>query len=167
LRSGKGNKGSVREQRRSAGELGPDQVVLQATNQLGAKYEPPLAVGDRLRLFARTNARCTDGLRGVIGVNGSVLEVTAIGAESLWLRSASGRERLVAWDTLRDRESGRLQLTYGDAPSSICGRVQADRYAYFSSPSNRFYPLEERVVRAAVGTQWKRRRPTRHWTAIR
>ena len=56
--------GSVREQRRSAGELGPDQVVLQATNQLGAKYEPPLAVGDRLRLFARTNARCTDGLRG-------------------------------------------------------------------------------------------------------
>ena len=82
--------GSVREQRRISGELGPDQ-------------------------FASTNARCTDGLRGVIGVNGSVLEVTAIGAEGLRLRSASGREGLVAWDTLRDRESGRLQLTYGDA----------------------------------------------------
>jgi hypothetical protein len=41
--------------------------------------------------------------------------VTAIGAENLWLRSASGREELVAWDTLRDRESGRLRLTYGDA----------------------------------------------------
>ena len=89
--------------------------MLQATDQLGAKYELPLAVGDRLRLFARTNARCTDGLRGVIGVNGTVLEVTAIGAEGLRLRSASGREGLVAWDTLRDRESGRLQLTYGDA----------------------------------------------------
>ena len=86
--------------------------MLQATDQLGAKYELPLAVGDRLRLFARTNARCTDGLRGVIGVNGTVLEVTAIGAEGLQLRSASG-EGLVAWDTLRDRESGRLQLTYG------------------------------------------------------
>jgi hypothetical protein len=33
---GKGNMGSVREQRRIAGELGPDQVVLQATDQLGA-----------------------------------------------------------------------------------------------------------------------------------
>jgi hypothetical protein len=54
-----------------------------------------------MRMFARTNARCTDGLRGVIGVNGSVLEVTAIGAEALRLRSASGREWLVAWDTLR------------------------------------------------------------------
>jgi hypothetical protein len=51
--------------------------------------------------------------RGVIDVNGSVLEVTASGAEGLRLRSASGREGLVAWDTLRDRESGRLQLTYG------------------------------------------------------
>ena len=66
-------------------------------------------VGDRLRLFARTEF----ALHGVIGVNGSVLEVTAIGAEGLQLRSASGREGLVAWDTLRDRESGRLQLTYG------------------------------------------------------
>ena len=105
--------GSVREQRRIAGELRPDQVVLQATDQLGANYELPLAVGDRLRMFARTNARCTDGLRGVIGVIGSVLEVTAIGAEALRLPSASGREGLIAWDTLRDRESWRLQLTYG------------------------------------------------------
>jgi hypothetical protein len=32
LRSGKGNMGSVREQRRITGELGPDQVVLQATD---------------------------------------------------------------------------------------------------------------------------------------
>ena len=143
--------GSVREQRRSAGELGPDQVVLQATNQLGAKYEPPLAVGDRLRLFARTNARCTDGLRGVIGVNGSVLEVTAIGAEGLRLRSASGRERLVAWDTLRDRESGRLQLTYGDAPSSTGGRCRQTATPILSSPSN------------LASTRWR----TRHWTAIR
>ena len=68
-----------------------------------------------MRLFARTNARCTDGLRGVIGVIGSVLEVTAIGAEALRLPSASGREGLIAWDTLRDRERRRLQLTYGEA----------------------------------------------------
>ena len=40
---------------------------------------------------------------------GQVLGVTAIGAENLWLRSASGREGLVAWDTLRDRESGCLR----------------------------------------------------------
>jgi hypothetical protein len=47
--------------------------LLQATDQFGAKYEEPLAVGDRVRLFARTNEPCTDGLREVIGVNGSVL----------------------------------------------------------------------------------------------
>jgi hypothetical protein len=39
----------------------------------------------------------------------------AIGAVALRLRSASGREGPVAWATLRDRESRRLQPTHGDA----------------------------------------------------
>ena len=90
--------GSVREQRRIAGELGPDQVVLQATDQLGA-HECALhgraARGHRRQRLGSGG----DGDR----------------CEGLRLRSASGREGLVAWDTLRDRESGRLQLTYGDA----------------------------------------------------
>ena len=38
-------------------------------------YDLPLAVGDRVRLFARTNAAYADKSRGILGNNGSVLEV--------------------------------------------------------------------------------------------
>ena len=105
---------AIREHRRSAGELGQDQVVLQACDQIGNSYELPLAVGDRVRLFARTNAAYADKSRGILGNNGSVLEVREIGAAGVTLRNAHGREGVVAWETLRDRESQRIKLSYGD-----------------------------------------------------
>ena len=105
---------AIRVHRRAAGELGADQVVLAACDQAGDAYELPLAVGDRVRLFARTNAACADRSRGILGNNGSVLEVRAIGKAGVTLRNAAGREGLVAWDTLRDRASGRIRLSYGD-----------------------------------------------------
>ncbi len=105
---------AIREHRRAAGELGPDRMVLQACDQGGDAYELPLAVGDRVRLFARTNAACADRSRGILGNNGSVLEVRALGAAGVTLRNAGGREGLVAWDTLRDPRSGRIRLSYGD-----------------------------------------------------
>ena len=105
---------AIRLHRRTAGKVGPDQVVVQACDQTGDCYELPLAVGDRVRLFARTNAACADKSRGILGNNGSVLEVRAIGAAGVTLRNAAGREGLVAWDTLRDRQSGRIRLSYGD-----------------------------------------------------
>jgi hypothetical protein len=37
-------------------ELGPDGVVLHACDQTGNSYDLALAAGDRVRLFARTNA---------------------------------------------------------------------------------------------------------------
>ncbi len=88
--------------------------MLSACDQSGDAYDLPLAVGDRVRLFARTNAACADKSRGILGNNGSVLEVTAIAAGGVSLRNAQGREGLVAWDTLRDRASGRIRLSYGD-----------------------------------------------------
>jgi hypothetical protein len=105
---------AIRERRRAAGDLGPDQVVLDACDQTGAGYTLPLAVGDRVRLFARTNAAYADRSRGIIGNNGSVLEVRAISATGVTLRSAQEREGLVKWDTLRDRATGRVLLSYGD-----------------------------------------------------
>ena len=105
---------AIRERRRDAGELGADQVVLDACDQLGTAYSLPLAVGDRLRLFARTNAAYADRGRGIIGNNGSVLEVRAISAEGVVLRNANGRAGLVKWDTLREPASGRIRLSYGD-----------------------------------------------------
>jgi hypothetical protein len=47
---------AIREHRRAAGELGPDQVALHACDPTGNSYDLALAVGDRVRLFARTNA---------------------------------------------------------------------------------------------------------------
>ena len=88
--------------------------MLDACDQLGATYALPLTVGDRVRLFARTNAAYADRGRGIIGNNGSVLEVQAIGAEGVVLRNANGRAGLVNWDTLRDPTSGRIRLSYGD-----------------------------------------------------
>ncbi len=108
---------AIRVHRRAAGELGPDAVVVKAADQMGVSYDLPLAVGDRVRLFARTNAGYADKSRGIIGNNGSVLEVRRIDAIGIALRNAQGREGLVKWDTLRDRESARIRLSYGDVLS--------------------------------------------------
>jgi hypothetical protein len=108
---------AIRARRQHAGELGPDRVVLDAADQTGAAYQLPLAIGDRVRLFARTNAAYPDRSRGIIGNNGSVLEVREISAAGLTLRNALGREGLVKWDTLRDPDRGRIRLTYGDVLS--------------------------------------------------
>lgn len=75
------------------------------------------AAGDRVRLFARTNAAYADRSRGIIGNNGSVLEVRGIGAGGITLCNAQGHESFVKWDTLRDQESGRIRLSYGDVQS--------------------------------------------------
>jgi hypothetical protein len=108
---------AIREQRRAMGQIGTDAVKLKAADQAGTTYELTLAVGDRVRLFDRATATFTGGTHGNIGNNGSVLEVRAIGDEGLTLRNAGGREGLVRWDTLRDRVSGRIRLTYGDVLS--------------------------------------------------
>ncbi len=105
---------AIRLHRRAAGELGPDRTVLPACDQSGDAYDLPLAVGDRVRLFARTNAAYADRSRGILGNNGSVLEVTAIADGGVTLRNKLAREGLVAWDTLREPGSGRIRLSYGD-----------------------------------------------------
>jgi hypothetical protein len=97
-----------------ADELGPDQVQLSACDQAGDTFDLPLAVGDRVRLFSRTNAAYADKSRGLIGNNGSVLQVVSIDKTGITLRNARGRVGRVAWDTLRHPDSGRIRLSYGD-----------------------------------------------------
>jgi len=107
---------AIRERRREAGQVGPDKVVIQASDQNGARYELPLAVGDRVRLFASTSASFT-GKGGNLGNNGSVVEVERIEDAGLQLRNHHGNSGFVRWDTLRDKESSRIRLTYGDVLS--------------------------------------------------
>jgi conjugative relaxase-like TrwC/TraI family protein len=105
---------AIRERRRAVGHLGRDEVTIQATDQNGAEFALPLAVGDRVRLFARTPA-AFGGKGGNLGNNGSVVEIERIETEGLRLRNAKGSSGFVKWDTLRDPASGRVRLTYGDA----------------------------------------------------
>jgi hypothetical protein len=104
---------AIRERRRRDGEVGPDQMSLQAADQNGVEYELPLAVGDRLRLFARTPASFA-GKGGNLGNNGSVVTIERVEEIGLQLRNAKGTSGFVKWDTLRDERTGRIRLTYGD-----------------------------------------------------
>ena len=104
---------AIRERRRKAGTLGRDEVTIAASDQNGAEYDLPLAVGDRLRLFGRVYASFGDR-GGNIGNNGSVVEVEKITPQGLQMRNAKGNSGFVKWETMRDVPSGRIRLTYGD-----------------------------------------------------
>ncbi len=108
---------AIRQQRRDMGEIGADLMTLRATDGAGERdYELALAVGDRVRLFRRTNAKFMEtGTVGNIGRNGSVLEIIAVDAAGLTLKNGAGKEGAVAWQTLRDEPNGSVQLAYGDA----------------------------------------------------
>ena len=106
----------IRERRRSAGAVGPDQVVLQAVDQNRVEYELPLAVGDHVRLFARTSASF-GGKGGNLGNNGSVVKVERIDAKGVQLRNQKGNSGFVLWETMQDAATGRVKLTYGDVLS--------------------------------------------------
>ena len=110
---------AIRRRKRASGKLGPDVVTVDATDQNGAEYDLPLAVGDRVRLFSWTRASFGDGRAGNIGNNGSVVEIEAIDQLGIRVRNAKGSSGFVKWDTLRgDAESSRrVRLTYGDAIS--------------------------------------------------
>jgi hypothetical protein len=109
---------AIRDQRRALGEVGADRITVPATSGAGGDgrtYDLPLAEGDKVRLFERTNARFLDTNKGGnIGRNGTVLEVAAVKTEGLILRTKEGREGLVKWDSLASGANGRIKLAYGD-----------------------------------------------------
>lgn len=111
---------AIRDRRRDMGEVGPDLARLAATDGRGASYMLDLAVGDRVRLFARTRGTFTkdDGKRhtSTIGDNGSILTILAVDPRNgLTVGNANGKEAFVSWAQLRDRDaSGHLLLAHGD-----------------------------------------------------
>ena len=104
----------IRDRRRSIGELDRDLVILKALDQHGTPYDLPLARGDRVRLFKRTNAKRDDGRRGIIGNNGSVLEVLDYRHGGLYLRNSHGTCGWVDLETLASPQDDRVLLGYGD-----------------------------------------------------
>lgn len=147
---------AIRERRRSTGAVGPDQVVIQATDQNRVEYELPLAVGDRVRLFARTPASF-GGKGGNLGNNGSVVEVERIDAKGLQLRNQNGRSGFVLWSTMQDTATGRVKLTYGDVLSidAIQGNTSTEHIDAMPSGSQAVNSYKSYVAKSrARETTW-------------
>jgi hypothetical protein len=109
---------ALRQRRRALGEIGDDRLTMPASDAGGAgdrTFDLNLAVGDRVRLFRRTNAVFEAGRCSNIGRNGSVLTVAGIAENGLSLRAASGKLGFVPFANLRDEGSERLLLDYGEA----------------------------------------------------
>lgn len=103
----------LRARRQSKGEVSSDKFIISATDQHGAKYNLPLAVGDRVRLFDRVAA--SFGERGgIIGNNGSVLEIRKLDKDGIVLQTTTGLTGRVKWEALKDRDNERIRLSYGD-----------------------------------------------------
>lgn len=111
---------SMRRKRQAEGRRGPELACLDAVDQIGAVFELSLALGDRVRLYRRTFGRGAG--RGALGVNGSILTVRGVERAGLVLRTISGREALVPWAALRDRETGRILLGQGEVHSIHTGQ---------------------------------------------
>ena len=109
---------AVRDRLRKRGEIGQAEIVKAAIDQRGVTYELPLAVGDRVRLFAKTSVR-VDTPHGRrwrdLGSNGDFTTVRGWSDEGLVLQNAKGREGLVPWTRLADPKTGRIRLGFGHA----------------------------------------------------
>src|ERR1700733_3701307 len=95
-------------------EVGP--TFKKAADQFLKEYGV-ITEGERSEKWTKSHAIkfMETGTVGNIGRNGTVLEITVIDAAGLTLKTIAGREGVVAWETLRDESSGKIQLAYGDA----------------------------------------------------
>lgn len=109
---------AVRERLRERGEVGKEEIVRAAIDQRGETYDLPIAVGDRLRLFSKVRclAQRSYGPRWLeLGSNGDFVDVLDWTDKGLILRNRTGTEGMVPWDSLADRQTGRIALGFGHA----------------------------------------------------
>jgi hypothetical protein len=105
---------AVRERMKARGELGSDEIVVQAIDQRGEQYAMPIAAGDKVRLYRRTWGKI-DGKGGYVGSNGDIVEVVDHNKKGLILRAADGRTAEVDWERFRDQKTKRYLLGFGHA----------------------------------------------------
>lgn len=111
---------AIRDNRRRAGEIGPeDATVLKAMDPNSHEtFDLAVAVGDKLRMFARTAIAKIGGGRTWLAANGDVVEIRGIQPDGLRLRNADGDEGLVTWAQMRPWRAPKndpLRVTYGYA----------------------------------------------------
>jgi energy-coupling factor transporter ATP-binding protein EcfA2 len=109
---------AVRERLRVRGEIGKEEIVRAAIDQREEEYDLPLSVGDRVRLFSRTNCltRSNDRSRWCqLGNNGDFVDVKGWNDNGIVLRNGKGVEGFVPWERLADQKTGRIKLGFGHA----------------------------------------------------
>ena len=80
------------------------------------KFDLPLSVNDKVRLFTRVHDANTPGRDKVLGNNGDVVTVRALSEQGMAVRNdASGAEGLVKWSKLQERAGDPVRLTLGYA----------------------------------------------------
>jgi hypothetical protein len=99
---------------RRNGGLGPDARTIQAIDRAGDRYEMPLAVGDKVRMFDRV-FDTTLKQRKALAVNGSTVEVRALRKDGRSWRSNDGVEGFVAWAKIRSRDDAPVRLAFAYA----------------------------------------------------
>lgn len=103
---------AIRTRLKARGEIASAETVYQAEDQNGERYQLPLSVGDRVRLYRKTWATI-DGKGASIGSNGDVVTVEAITDQGLRIRTKAGVVGDVQWRRLKAEGSDRLLLGFG------------------------------------------------------
>jgi|GEM_PF-897629 len=167
---------AVRDRLRARGEIASQEIVKPAIDQRGEKYDLPLAVGDRVRLFAKTSVQADTpyGKRWRdLGSNGDFVTVRGWSEKGLLLENDKGRLGLAPWDRLAQRDSGRILLGMGyaitiDAAQGVTsdehinamprGSAAVTGFTSYVAESRHVHRCWTRVGEAAVreAEQWSR-----------
>jgi len=113
----------IRGIRRERGEItGPDRAIecVDGRGARGEQYGLQLAAGDRVRLFTKVGGQALDAegrrCRGrpvKVGANGDVVQVAGFTAQGFTVEK-DGRQVEVTWQSLRDKDAGRVKLSAGE-----------------------------------------------------
>ena len=130
---------AIRANRRGAGEIAPeDGAVLKAMDPNSQEtFDLPVAVGDKLRMFARTYDAETPGARKSLSANGDVVEVLKLQPDGIRVRNAGGGEGLVSWVQMKPWRAPRndpVRVTYGYAVTVDTAQSATTTAAILSIP---------------------------------
>ena len=130
---------AIRANRRAAGEIAPeDGAVLKAMDPNSQEtFDLPVAVGDKLRMFARTFDAEAKDARKFLSSNGDVVEVLKLQPDGIRVRNAGGDEGLVTWAQMKPWRAPRndpVRVTYGYAVTVDTAQSATTTAAILSMP---------------------------------
>ena len=106
---------AIRTERQRRGEIGPDIMVLDATDRYGETYKLPIAIGDRVRLYDRVRDAQTPERKPVLANNGEVVEIRELSDKGMVVRNDAGVEGLIGWRKIQAHQGAPVRLNYGYA----------------------------------------------------